>query len=95
MSPRPWSPEKIARECRKLGLAPPKTLEQIEKEFLAKRRALADAVPQPTRQKFLDAIWAGKTLGEARDHADIDFEAATQIVLDNIEKISHLRREAV
>lgn len=57
------------------------------------------AIPQEKRQKLLDAIWGGKTVGEAIDVVDpkrkLDSMIWHQIISDNISSYYFLRKEAV
>lgn len=57
----------------------------------------AKALTPEQRQKFLDELWTGKTLGEARELAGISFDAANGVVRQNIERHEYntLRRVAV
>ena len=56
-------------------------------------------VPQEKKQKLLDVIWEGKTVGEAIDVVDpkrkLDSMIWHQIISDNIGSINYLRKEAV
>ncbi len=45
-----------------------------------------------TRQAFLDLMWQGKSIGEARDELDITFDAANGIMMINIADVSFLRK---
>lgn len=57
----------------------------------------AKALTNEQRQMFLDEIWNGKTLGEARETAGISFDAANGVVRQNIEhhEYNTLRRVAL
>ena len=44
----------------------------------------AAALDQPTRQQLLDAIWKGRTIGEAREEVGISLEAACGVINHNI-----------
>ena len=57
-------------------------------------RAEADAVPQEVKQKYLDLLWAGKNIGDARAEVGISLNAATQITMDNISSFDFLNRTA-
>lgn len=66
-------------------------------DIQARWRATAEALPRETRQRFLDAIWAGQTIGAARDAAGITLEAALGVMNMNIMANTNLslNREAV
>ena len=57
----------------------------------------ASELTQEQRQAFLNELWAGKTLGEAREVAGVSFDAANGVVRQNIEHHEYktLRRVAV
>ena len=57
----------------------------------------ADEVPLPARQRFLDGLWAGLSVGKARDAAGISFDAAMGLMELNIERheFSTLRKVAL
>ena len=57
----------------------------------------AKELPPEQKQKFLDELWTGKTLGVARELAGISFDAANGVVRKNIEHHEYktLRRVAV
>lgn len=42
-----------------------------------------DAVPLETKQKFLDLMWSGKTVGEATRELNIDLMVGSQIIIRN------------
>ena len=50
--------------------------------------------PQETRQKYLDLLHEGKSIGEARDIVGISFEAAIEITNRSIGKYLYLERSA-
>jgi hypothetical protein len=62
--------------------------------WLDECRVAAESLSQETRQKFMDLIWQGKTLGDAQREAGISFDAANGIVRMNIEEVSYLRKES-
>jgi len=62
--------------------------------WLNECRVAAEALSQETRQKFMDLIWSGKSIGEARTELDISFDAANGIMLMNIESALFLRKES-
>lgn len=53
----------------------------------------ANETPIDIRQKFLDLMWSGKTLGDAREELDLTFEAANGIMLMNIQSRTFLNKE--
>ena len=57
--------------------------------------AAGAAVPIETRQRFLDALWAGNNVGQATVIAGMTFDQAMGVVAMNIDKINILRRETV
>lgn len=63
----------------------------------AEWQAAAEAVPLEARQAFLDAVLAGKKIGESYAIAGISFEAAMGVMGMNISRTSYttLNREAV
>lgn len=67
----------------------------IGKSYQQKIREKTDLVPKEIKQKFLDLIWQGKTLGEAKDVCEIGLDEAGQIVLDNIAEYKYLRTKAI
>lgn len=52
----------------------------------------ASDVGQEKRQEFLDHLWSGMTLGDAREAAGISFDAALGTVNMNTETKLELRR---
>jgi hypothetical protein len=54
-----------------------------------------DLIPKETRQKYLDLINAGKSIGEARDAVGISFEGALEITNRAIGNFMYLKKEAV
>ena len=58
-----------------------------------KRAALR--LPKMKRQEFLDYMWQGMTLGEAKEKAGISFEEANGVMLLNMRKTTVLNRESV
>lgn len=75
----------------KMGIELPKTAEQYVKESDDKARAL----PVETRQKFLNLINKGKTIGEAKKECGIDLDTACGIININIYQVEFLRKESV
>lgn len=67
----------------------------IGKSYQQKIREKTDLVPREVRQKFLDLLWQGNSIGEAREICEIGLDEAGQIVLDNIGSHHYLRTEAV
>lgn len=65
-------------------------------QMLAKWKADALALPKETRQKFLDLMWQGKTLGEAQKECGIEeLMVASSLIELNIQERKFLRRESV
>ena len=62
--------------------------------WLDECRVAAEALSQETRQKFMDLIWSGKSIGEARIELGISFDAANGIMQMNIESALFLRKES-
>lgn len=52
----------------------------------------AKALTQEKRQEFLNHIWAGRTLGKARELAGVTFDAANGIMRMNIKDMKYLKR---
>jgi DNA-directed RNA polymerase subunit N (RpoN/RPB10) len=67
----------------------------IGKSYEQKIREKTNLVPIETRQKFLDLLWQGNSIGEAREICEIGLDEAGQIVLDNIGNHHYLRTEAI
>ena len=67
----------------------------IGKSIEQKIREKTDLVPKTLRQKFLDLMWKGKTLGEAKKICGFDLDIAGQIVMDNIGNYKYLRKDVV
>lgn len=59
-------------------------------------KAEADAVPQETKQKLLDLLHEGKTIGEAQEACGLDTLITGKIITDNIQHMGFdfLRKEA-
>lgn len=51
------------------------------------------ALPKDTRQKVLDLIWEGKTIGEVKDQLKLETDVVAQIISDNIKCYKYLGRE--
>jgi len=54
----------------------------------------AQALPLETRQRFLDLMWAGNTIGQACEQCGIDQDAAVGIIDLNTYTTTSLRRIA-
>lgn len=54
----------------------------------------AKQLTQGKRQQFLDAIWRGNTLDQARESTGISFNAANGIMRMNISKLDYLQRKS-
>jgi len=52
-------------------------------------------LPQKTRQKMLDLLWSGKTVGEVGDQLGIDSNVVFCFIGLNIYEKRHLRTETV
>ena len=63
--------------------------------WLTKCKIAARKLPKEKRQEFLDYMWSGMTLGEAREKAGITFEEATGIMMINMRERILLNRESV
>jgi hypothetical protein len=63
----------------------------------ARWRADAEALPRESRQAFLNAVWSGKTIGEAQQLAGITFEEALGTIDMNISRSAYvtLNKDAV
>ena len=55
----------------------------------------ASSVSLHTRQKLLDLLHEGKTLGEVRKELNLDLDVVGQIIMQNLDSLSYLRTEAV
>lgn len=55
----------------------------------------ARALPQETRQRFLDAVWEGKTIGAAAEIAGITLHEALGTINLNLTSTTSLRKESV
>mgnify|MGYP001613735339 FL=1 len=72
--------------------------EKVERERDERQRLIREKVintPKETRQKLLDLIRSGKTLGEAGKECGLEFDVYCQILTDNIENTKYLRMEAI
>ena len=68
----------------------------IGESYEVRLRKKVDAVPRETKQKFLDAMWAGKTIGEASEIAGFETtELACGVLNENIAEHKYLRTTAV
>ena len=54
----------------------------------------AAELSRETRQKFLDLMWSGKSIGEAMEIVGISFNAANGIMMENITKVMVLNTKA-
>lgn len=66
-------------------------------DIIAEWNAAGAALPIATRQRFLDAIWAGLSVGQAKDRCGMSLAEALGVLDMNIVRSCHalLRREAV
>ena len=62
-----------------------------------KLKEKVDAVPQEKKQKLLDLVWSGLTLGEAAEKAGFEKDTGVyaKILQDNIGQYHYLRKEAI
>lgn len=67
----------------------------MAEDWLEKCRRVARALPQAKRQEFLDHIWSGKTIGESRALAGLDFDQANGVMHLNLVERTLLRTESV
>jgi hypothetical protein len=71
---------------------------KINLSFQEKIKEACDKVPHEIKQKFLDLIHDGKTIGEARQQAglgDQDLLVSCEFLNENIGTISFLKTKAV
>ena len=68
---------------------------KIGKSYKQKLKEKVASVPQETKQKFLDLMWAGKSVGEAKYECGLDLQVAGGILQENIDQHHYLRREAI
>ena len=66
------------------------TVEEVKRKNIE----AAMTLPLETRQRFLDLMWASKTLGEAQRTCDITFDQAMGLMDMNIKSASFLNRRA-
>lgn len=62
---------------------------------MEKLRAMVADVPKETKQKLLDLLHEGKTIGEATRECELDLQVSGEIIMQNIGKYEFLRKEAV
>lgn len=62
--------------------------------YLLRRKRDYDNTPREKRQKFLDEIWSGKTIGEAYAAAGISFDVACEVMNHAIGDYKYLKKEA-
>ncbi len=55
----------------------------------------ATKLPREKRQEFLDYMWQGMTIGEAKEKAGVTFEEANGIIMLNMKSALILNRESV
>ena len=67
--------------------------EKVAPTYYEKLQAKVDAVPKEDKQKLLDAMWEGKTLGEAMELIGVDTEVGGKIFVDCIGTHRYLKRE--
>lgn len=73
------APSKLTtKRLKELGINPPKNARQIKAEYTKQAKAL----PIETKRIFLEALHDGKTVGQARELAEIDdLMVAAQLVI--------------
>ena len=67
--------------------------EKVGLSYEEKLQAKVDAVPKEDKQKLLDVIWEGKTLGEAMEVIGVETEIGAKILVDCIGTHKYLKRE--
>jgi hypothetical protein len=68
---------------------------KINPSYMEKLRAMVADVPKETKQKLLDLLHEGKTIGEATRECELDLQVSGEIIMQNIGKYEFLRKEAV
>lgn len=66
----------------------------IQEHFVIIRKQKVAKIPHTIKQKFLDLMWQGKTIGEAKNELCLDLDEATGILDENIATCQYLRKEA-
>ncbi len=69
--------------------------EKIGLTWREKVQEKAAKVPIEVRQKLIDLVRKGKTVGEAREECGIELHTATEISVQNISAHNYLNTEAV
>lgn len=70
----------------------PKCHAKIGLSYTEELQQKVDAVSKEDKQKILDVIWDGKTVGEAIDVIGIEHEIGFKIVADCIGDVKFLKR---
>lgn len=63
--------------------------------FKILRQREVATIPIETKQKVLDLMHAGKSIGEICDELDLKLDITCEIITQNIQKFSILRTEAI
>jgi hypothetical protein len=71
-----------------------KSQAEYEAEYKAKIKAKADKVPLETKQKILDLLREGNTIGEIREIVDLELMVVCEIISQNIRHVPLLREKA-
>ena len=68
---------------------------KIGKSYSERLKEKVALIPLQIKQKFLDIIWEGKTIGEATEACNLDVEITGEILLQNIGVNKFLRKKAI
>lgn len=63
--------------------------------FLIVRKREVASLPRETKQKVLDLVHEGKTIGEVRKELNLELMVVCEIINQNIKEIHYLSRELV
>ena len=63
--------------------------------WITKCKRAALNLPIEKRQEFLDYLWEGMSVGDAREKAGLSFDQASGVVMLNMKKVSFLNRESI
>ncbi len=66
----------------------------MEENYKERCERKAKAVPLEIKQKLLDLLREGKTVGEAGELCGLEFEEYSQIVYENISEVNFLNSKA-
>ena len=67
---------------------------RTDQHYKIKLRKLVEAVPKETKQKILDLLHKGLTVGEVRKKVNLDLMVVSTILCDNIHAVHFLNKEA-